>query len=235
VEEGGAEPLEVAGLVEREIVGVREYLDRKRDDVGLLEQGIGQEKERLRKQELLERELTGHREQIAKRQRRIDLRKIAGGLLEGAMRQISRRFNRNLRDLVGRTLPLLTDGRYEHLQIDDDLSVRVFSSEKRDFMDLEEISSGTQRQVMLAVRLALSQELVDRAVHGSQFLILDEPFAFFDQDRTLSALDVLPKFSKEIKQIWIISQEFPSDSRVAMHLECTRGSKALGGATIASG
>lgn len=234
VEAGSVEPLEVAGLVEREILGVREHLDRKRDDVALLGQGIGQEKERLRKAELLERELKGHHDQIDKRQRRIDLRKVAGGLLEGTMRQISRRFNRNLRDQVSRTLPLLTEGRYEHLQIDDDLLVRVFSSEKRDFMDLEEISSGTQRQVMLALRLALSQELVDRAVRGGQFLILDEPFAFFDQERTHSALAVLPKFSGEIKQIWIISQEFPSDSGVAMHIECARGSSALIGATMGS-
>ena len=43
-------------------------------------------------------------------------------------------------------LPLFTDGRYEHLQIDDGLKVRVFSNDKRDFMDLEEVSSGTQRR-----------------------------------------------------------------------------------------
>ena len=235
VEEGSADPEEVEVLLERETNGVRECIERKREDLGLLEQSIGQEKERLRKADLLEEERRGHQDQIAKRQHRIELRKLAGGLLEGSMRQISRRFNRNLRDLVGRTLPLLTEGRYEHLQIDDDLSVRVFSSEKRDFMDLEEISSGTQRQVMLAVRLALSQELVDRAVHGPQFLILDEPFAFFDHERTRSALSVLPKYSKEISQIWIISQEFPAESTIAMGLECTRDSRALTGEVLRAG
>ena len=73
---------------------------------------------------------------------------------------MSNQFNRDIRDLVGRTLPLFTDGRYEHLQIGEDLGVRVFSSEKRDFMDLDEVSSGTQRQIMLALRLALSQKLL---------------------------------------------------------------------------
>ena len=56
------------------------------------------------------------------------------------------------------------------------LIVQAFSSDKRGFMDLAEISSGTQRQIMLALRLALSQELINWAVKSRQFLFLDEPF-----------------------------------------------------------
>ena len=80
-------------------------------------------------------------------------------------------FNRDVRGLVSRTLPLLTEGRYEHLKIDESLHVQVFSSVKRDFMDLEEISSGTQRQIMLSVRLALSQEFINTTLerHSSFF------------------------------------------------------------------
>ncbi len=138
------------------------------------------------------------------------------------MREVSFQFNQKIRGLVSKTLPLFTDNRYEHLQIDDDLTVRAFSSEKRDFMDLEEISSGTQRQIMLAVRLALSQELVGRAVKANQFLFLDEPFAFFDQARTRSSLTVLPTLSEQLNQIWIIGQEFPEDLEFDRHIKCGR-------------
>ncbi len=69
---------------------------------------------------------------------------LAVELLQGSMREISYQFNQKIRGLVSKTLPLFTENRYEHLQIDEDLTVRAFSSEKRDFMDLEEISSGTQ-------------------------------------------------------------------------------------------
>jgi exonuclease SbcC len=124
-------------------------------------------------------------------------------------------------------LPLFTEGRYEHLQIDEDLSVRVFSNEKRDFMDLEEISSGTQRQIMLAVRLALSQELVNSATVGKQFVFLDEPFAFFDQERTRRALGVLPDLSEEITQIWIVAQSFPADQTFDVPIACSRDSEVL--------
>ena len=111
---------------------------------------------------------TALREKIAERERHLEICAVAEELIQGTTREVSYQFNRKLRGLVSRTLPLFTENRYEHLQIDDDLSVRAFSSEKRDFMDLDEISSGTQRQIMLAVRLALSQELVERTVKGNQ-------------------------------------------------------------------
>ena len=126
-------------------------------------------------------------------------------------------------------MPLFTDGRYEHLQIDDGLKVRVFSSEKRDFMDLEEVSSGTQRQIMLALRLALSKKLLSRTVKGKQFAFLDEPFAFFDQERTRRALQALADLGDDISQVWIVSQDFPENCEVEFDTKvyCDRNSNTL--------
>ncbi|MDQ3796396.1 MAG: ATPase, partial [Pseudomonadota bacterium] len=103
---------------------------------------------------------------------------------------------------------------------DEALRVRVFSGQKHDFLNLDEISSGTQRQIMLAVRLALAQALVNTAVHGNQFIFLDEPFAFFDEQRMRDALKVLPTLSDNIIQIWVIAQEFPEDAHFNLHIRC---------------
>jgi len=89
-------------------------------------------------------------------------------------------------------------------------------------MDLDEISSGTQRQIMLAVRLALSQELVNTTGGGDQFIFLDEPFAFFDQTRTQNAMAILPKLSEEIRQVWVIAQEFPKNTKQDLDIVCSR-------------
>jgi len=94
-------------------------------------------------------------------------------------------------------------------------------------MDLDEISSGTQRQIMLAVRLALSQELVNTTGGGDQFIFLDEPFAFFDQTRTHNAMAILPKLSEEIRQIWVIAQEFPENTRKDLDIICSREYNSL--------
>jgi exonuclease SbcC len=193
-----------------------------------LDRAIALEQARLDKAEQL-RTLQGElRERIGEREHHSDICNLADQLIQGAAREISYQFNRKLRGQVSKTLPLFTENRYEHLQIEDDLTVRAFSSEKRDFMDLDEISSGTQRQIMLAVRLALSQELVGRTVKGSQFLFLDEPFAFFDERRTRSALTVLPTLSEELNQIWIIGQAFADDLHFDLHIRCERDRDSIG-------
>lgn len=201
---------------------LRDAMNATRERSGQLDEAISQEQARIARVEGLLGMQDDMEKRNAERQHHLDQCILAGELIQGAMREVSYQFNHKVRDLVSKTLPLFTENRYEHLQIDDDLTVRAFSSEKRDFMDLEEISSGTQRQIMLAVRLALSQELVGRAVKASQFLFLDEPFAFFDQARTRSSLTVLPSLSEQLNQIWIIGQEFPSGLKFDHHITCNR-------------
>ena len=125
------------------------------------------------------------------------------------------------------TLPLFTEKRYEHLEIDNDMTIRVFSNEKRGYLDLDEISIGTQRQIMLAVRLALSQELVSKRVKSHQFLILDEPFAFFDRERTINSLSVLPEVSENLPQIFVTSQVFLRGSQFQRKITCKRETRIL--------
>ncbi len=223
--DGSAGTREVATAVEREAA----WLDATREAVGNLEREAGQALAEQRERQAEHNKLQGMKDafdqQVAEHQHRMELRELADELLLGSIRHLSYRFNHNLRSQVSKTLPLFTDGRYEHLQIDEDLTVRVFSNEKQDFMDLDEISSGTQRQIMLAVRLALAQELVNRVVKGKQFAFLDEPFAFFDEARTRSALSVLPRLSDDLAQVWIVAQEFPEDVVFDRHIRCERGAE----------
>jgi len=151
-----------------------------------------------------------------------ETRSLASELVIGATKHLSTCFNQTLREHVSKTLPLFTENRYERLQIDEDMTVRIFSNNKYDFMELDEISSGTQRQIMLAVRLALSQEMVRRKVHSRQFMILDEPFAFFDEERTEKSIHALPQLSQDLTQVWIIAQTFPESMNFAKTIFCER-------------
>ena len=197
-----------------------------------LEESLSNEQDRLAKGEALMGVINNLKDKLEKTMHRVQVRDIANELIVAAGRHFSQRFNNDLRELASRTLPLFTEDRYEHLHIDDNLSVRAFSSLKRDYMDLDEISSGTQRQIMLAVRLALSQELVNTTGSGEQFIFLDEPFAFFDQTRTRNAMAILPKLSEEIRQIWVIAQEFPEDTQYDRDIVCSREYDSLPPAAI---
>ena len=207
----------VEGLVER----MEQQAKTLRQQAIRLRMAIEKEQDRCRQAGQLQEIRRDLLQKIDQHEGRITLRRRALELLHGALRHLSQRFNRELGDSVRKTLPVFTDNNYEHLQIDDDLSVRVFSGQKRDFMDLDEISSGTQRQIMLAIRLALSQALIQRTGSGDQFVFLDEPFAFFDQERTRNALHSLPRLDPQISQIWIVAQDFPEGEAFDLSFSCS--------------
>ncbi|MCB1775276.1 MAG: AAA family ATPase, partial [Gammaproteobacteria bacterium] len=213
----------------REAAWLQAHVDRFDERLAVLDDEIA--KEQLRVQEAMDlvdvlNGLTDKREDV---EERILDRRLGRELIAGAIVHFSNKFNRDVKDLVGRMLPRFTDGRYEHMKIDQDLKVRVFSNDKRNFMDLEEVSSGTQRQIMLAVRLALTKKLLSRTAKGKQFAFLDEPFAFFDEERTRRALHALADIGDDISQVWIVAQDFPADceEQFDTRLVCNRDSDTL--------
>jgi exonuclease SbcC len=224
VEDVAADTPAVQAYVDPEVRWLRKQIDRKEEKFWALGQEVDQELERVRQVARLTEVTDSLQAKIAEIQNNKEKRTKAIELLEGASGFVSSNFNRDIRDLVARTLPVFTQGRYEHLRIDPDLTVRVFSSDKRDFMDLDEVSSGTQRQIMLALRLALSEKLLKRRVQGHQFAFLDEPFAFFDENRTRYALKALTGMSDKLSQIWIVAQVYPegTDVEFAASLKCSR-------------
>jgi recombinational DNA repair ATPase RecF len=210
----------VKAQADQALDALHESVARQAGDMAGREAHIAEERERVRRHRELAAIADGLRAKQDDLDHRLRVRSLAVELLNGAIRYISQRFNTEIRNLSADSLPKFTNGRYQHLQIDQDLKVKAFSNEKRDFMDLDEISSGTQRQIMLAVRMALSQKLVNSVIQGPQMLFLDEPFAFFDETRTASALAVLPQVSPDFTQIWVTSQTFPANSRFDLVIEC---------------
>ncbi len=210
-----------------EIRSVETNMAAIQQDLERLDQAITEEERRLNKAAQLDQEVAALEKDIDGKTHSIEVRRIAQNLLAGSHRRLLSRFNLEMRHVVSKIMPKLTEERYETMQIDNDLNVRVWSSEKGHFVGLNEISGGTYNQVMLAIRLALSQALITSSVCGVECLILDEPFAFFDAQRTQKTLEILPQVSPEIEQMWIIAQQFADSSPFALHLSCSRDSEVL--------
>ncbi len=200
-------------------------------DLVRLDKEIEKEEARLNKAAQLDQQVTELEADLSVKTRQIEVRRVAQILLAGSHRRLFGRFNLEMRHVVSKIMPQLTDGRYETVQIGKELDLQIWSNEKGNFVGLNEISGGTYNQVMLAVRLSLSQALIASSLCGTEFIIFDEPFAFFDAQRTRKTLETLPKVSTEIDQTWVISQHFDDDSLFALHLQCSRESDVL----IASG
>ncbi len=181
---------------------------------------IDKEKERSDKAGSLRSTLQGLHKVVDKCKCSIEIQNISIGLMQRAAKDSVALFNQNILDISASTLPKFTEGRYSKVQIAEDFTVQIYSDEKHDYMDFDEISSGTQRQVMLALRIAMSEELAKNSGNERQFIFLDEPFAFFDQLRTNATLRALPEVSSVINQVWVSAQKFPDDVEVSKVIIC---------------
>lgn len=171
--------------------------------------------------------LAGHRA-------RIGTATLASELLEGSARHRWEGFAQRVGARVGRLLPHLTDGGYEHLELDGALRIRLYRADKRGFLDAAETSSGTQRQVLLALRLALVGELAARLGRERPLVFLDEPFAFSDETRMRGGLTAL-RDDESVGQVWVVAQRFPQDAALALEIRCGRHPDTLEVAAGASG
>lgn len=207
--------------------GLHEQAADLRRQVARIEAETAKERRRWEQVEALQRAVETITSKVGELRDQIAVRELGRELIDGACRRIYARFHPELRRVVSKILPLLTNDRYEHLELDDELHVRVFCKEKNDFVGLAELSNGAHRQLMLCIRLALAQALIASTGRGAQFIFFDEPFAFFDEQRMARAIEVLRRISPQITQIWLAAQRFDAPSAFEMVLDCAVDTECL--------
>ena len=222
-----AKPEELSAAVSR----LSECIKKQDEDIIGINEGllIDIDKEKIRSDEagVLRSSLQTLNNVVKKCNYSIDIQSMAIDMLKRAADDSITLFNNNIADISAKALPVFTEGCYSEIKISEDLSVQVYSDGKKDYMDFDEISSGTQRQIMLALRMAMSEELSKNTGNEKQFIFLDEPFAFFDQSRTISTLNGLPEVSDVITQIWMVAQEFPDGANADKVINCPSESTEL--------
>jgi uncharacterized protein YhaN len=100
----------------------------------------------------------------------------------------------------------LTSGRYSRVRFDrSNLKFEVWSDDKGEWLDPEKwLSAGTMDQIYLAARLALA-DLVSE--EKNSILILDDPFASYDEKRLENAMKVLRELSENHQILLLTSQD----------------------------
>lgn len=215
-----ADSNEISNTIKR----LRDTLDqqqRELDDFHRpLEKTIADEKQRADAAGKVRSALQDLQHQLKADERAVQLQQTGIKLLQRASDALIKDFNSSITQRTENTMPLFTENRYKQVRIRQDLSVQVYSEEKMDWVDFDEISSGTKRQILLAIRIAMAEQLAKNTDNNKQFLFLDEPFTYFDQERTKASLAALPKVSDAICQVWVVAQEFPAEARIDKHIHC---------------
>lgn len=193
-----------------------------------LDEDVVQERSLVNQFMALNRESAEQTGQMSHYQHELKVKAKASELLRQSSQFSIARFNQIVQQRCQGLLSDFTQSHYNSLEINNDFALRVLSDEKGDYLDFDEISSGTQRQISLAMRMALGNSLVESNDTESQFMFLDEPFAFFDTERTSAALQSLQESTLgHLKQTWVTMQDTPENVQVAQTIQCLQNQTVL--------
>ena len=160
------------------------------------------------------KDITGKIQSLLRQKQELENIKEVHGLtlqiMKESLESADKRFGPALSRAMSKVLPSFTKGRYQKVQVLDDLSIKVFSTEKNDYVDIYELSGGAMDQLFLSLRLAFSQAIMSVKVgkNWKQFLFFDEPILSFDEKRSDSFIDFLSEYSQNFVQIFMISPRF---------------------------
>ena len=151
-------------------------------------------------------EALGHRTVLECRREELQLRirrleetyaalELAISTLEQARTTLQRRFAPRITARARDILSRLTDGRYDRLALDTDLTLHATARDESSLRSALWRSDGTADLLYLALRLAVAEELMPDSP-----LILDDALVRFDDQRLAQAMEVLNETARQ-KQI----------------------------------
>jgi hypothetical protein len=111
---------------------------------------------------------------------------LAQATLASATAQLQSRFAPRITKEAQSLLGRMTGGRYDRLTISQDMSLSVAAQEETVLRESQRRSEGTVDQIYLALRLAVSRELMPHAP-----FILDDALVRFDNTRHAAAMEIL--------------------------------------------
>jgi exonuclease SbcC len=125
--------------------------------------------------------------------------------LDRALTDLRTELNASLRpdlsELASAFLRDLTNGRYTDLELDEDYGATLLE----DGDPKAVISGGEEDVANLALRLAISQMIAERAGQPLSLLILDEIFGSLDEDRRTAVVELLRSLADRFPQVILIT------------------------------
>lgn len=115
---------------------------------------------------------------------------VAIKTIEELSKDIQSDFGSDINELASEYISYFTGGKYNNITVDSEFN--VFLNEREKLIRIEQLSSGTARQVYLAVRLAVARVLFNEE---KMPIFLDESFAMYDDTRLTNTLRGLMRVS----------------------------------------
>jgi uncharacterized protein YhaN len=93
---------------------------------------------------------------------------------------------------LSKSIEKISNGKYKHVTINDEKGM-IIENENGDYIDINNLSTGTIDELYLSLRLSM----IDDLSKESMPIILDETFAYYDNDRLENILKFINENYKE--------------------------------------
>lgn len=153
----------------------------------------------------MEAEAEQLREQIDRDTLQLEVMDIAMAALQEADEELRSRFSPRITAEAGKLLAAMTGEKYPTLLLDPELQLSVREAEGTVMRPAAAMSCGTADQMYLALRLAMSHQLLPEQVP----LILDDALVNFDDARTRAAIALLKQEAKDRQVILFTCRSLP--------------------------
>jgi len=154
---------------------------------------------------------------MSREQRRVRIYQLAKDFVSRARSETLSSATDLLQAQIQKNFEIFTNGKYKKVMVGkESMDFHIYSEEKGDWVRPNELSGGVIDEFYLACRLALV-----RLIYGETQppLILDDPFANFDEPRLARTLDFLGKMSKEHQIIiFTLSEAYDNIADIVIEL-----------------
>ncbi len=145
------------------------------------------------------------RERLVADVRQVEARLLLNQELDRAFADLRSDLNASLRpdlsDLGSHFLRDLTMGRFSEFELDEDYAPTIVEDGEPQTV----LSGGEEDVVSLALRLAISQMIAERAGQPLSMLVLDEIFGSLDDERRGAVVDLLRRLADRFPQVILIT------------------------------
>jgi uncharacterized protein YhaN len=144
-------------------------------------------------------------DRLSAAERRLRVYRTTLAALDDAERSTMKKAARYLEQTMGEDLARITGGRYSRVSVNEQtLEFRAWSGERRDDVDVRELSQGTLDQVYLAARLGLVRQVTQ---DKRPPLVFDDPFLTFDDERAAAAVVLLKQVAADHQVLYLTTSD----------------------------
>ena len=222
--EDGVEPAPLDGASPRAFEAERADLERRANDLRGSVAAAGAELRAAENQigdlAAVDEHAAGLAERAEQLERFEEAVALARRTIDDRTREAHQKFARRLADYASTTFARVTGDRYLDVRVDPTtLAVRVRVPETGAIVDVDRLSAGTREQAYLFVRLAMARMFAEGLETAP--LLLDDPFAYWDDARIERGFPILEASSRDVQIVLFTTSRSFADAAA------TRGVKVV--------